>query len=115
MTICPKCDYERRPEDDGFTPEGECPKCGLIYEKFRPAAFSVYREPASPPRQAKAHGPKVFKALLLVGLALISWYGWQHYPKILKKTGAIFAKSDFVAIPKVKGAQPNEVIVFGPD
>lgn len=113
MTICPKCDYERRPEDDGLTPEGECPKCGLIYEKFRSAAFSGYREPASTPVQARGHGAKVFKALLLVGIALISWYGWHHYPKVLK-LGAIFTKSDFVAIPKVKGAQPNEVIVFGP-
>lgn len=34
MRVCPKCNYERQPKDDEFTPTTECPKCGVIYEKF---------------------------------------------------------------------------------
>ncbi len=29
---CPKCGYERQPKD--LAPEDECPKCGVIYEKY---------------------------------------------------------------------------------
>jgi len=38
MTACVKCGYERQPED--AAPEGECPRCGVIYAKavVRPAA-----------------------------------------------------------------------------
>lgn len=31
--ICPNCQYQRKPGDDDFTPEYECPKCGIIYAK----------------------------------------------------------------------------------
>ena len=31
-TTCPKCGYVRRPEDSA--PDYECPKCGVIYEKY---------------------------------------------------------------------------------
>lgn len=31
---CPKCGYERRPGDPG--PVEECPRCGIIYAKYRP-------------------------------------------------------------------------------
>lgn len=42
---CPKCAYVRQPADNAA--EGECPRCGIIYAKFRP--------PAAPqPRQATA-------------------------------------------------------------
>lgn len=29
--VCPKCGYERRPGD--YTPESECPRCGIVYAK----------------------------------------------------------------------------------
>ncbi len=32
--VCPNCNYERDPKDDEFTPKTECPKCGVVYEKF---------------------------------------------------------------------------------
>lgn len=35
--VCPKCDYERQPEDERYTPTAECPKCGVVYEKFMEA------------------------------------------------------------------------------
>ena len=27
--ICPKCHYQRKPDDDDFYPEYECPKCNV--------------------------------------------------------------------------------------
>ncbi|MCX5849142.1 MAG: hypothetical protein NTW65_06805 [Deltaproteobacteria bacterium] len=33
MKKCPKCGYERTQKDDAFVSTGECPKCGVIYEK----------------------------------------------------------------------------------
>ena len=35
---CPKCSYERLPTDEA--PEGECPRCGIIYAKYRPPELS---------------------------------------------------------------------------
>ena len=32
-TPCPKCGYQRRSEE--AAPTGECPQCGIIYEKYR--------------------------------------------------------------------------------
>ena len=34
MVICPKCGYLRQPKDDDFVSKNECPKCGIVYEKF---------------------------------------------------------------------------------
>lgn len=34
MIFCPKCGYERQPEDDDFIAKSECPRCGIVYEKF---------------------------------------------------------------------------------
>lgn len=31
--VCPKCGYQRQPGDKG--PEYECPRCGVIYDKYR--------------------------------------------------------------------------------
>ena len=31
---CPKCGYERQLKDDEFYPLTECPKCGVLYEKY---------------------------------------------------------------------------------
>ncbi|MGD0280630.1 MAG: hypothetical protein ABSC11_15185 [Smithella sp.] len=42
MKICPKCGYERTQKDDAFISVGECPKCGVIYEKEK--AHSTQQE-----------------------------------------------------------------------
>ena len=34
MVICPRCGYLRQPKDDDFVSKNECPKCGIVYEKF---------------------------------------------------------------------------------
>jgi len=47
-TICPKCHYERKPQDAG--PDYECPSCGVIYAKVNAAvalANSVARARAT--------------------------------------------------------------------
>ena len=36
MTICPHCGYERTKRDEIINP-AECPKCGIIYEKWKPS------------------------------------------------------------------------------
>ena len=36
MTICPQCHYERTKNDEIINP-AECPKCGIIYEKWKPS------------------------------------------------------------------------------
>ena len=32
--ICIRCGYLRKPQDDILIPAAECPKCGIIYQKF---------------------------------------------------------------------------------
>jgi len=32
--ICTRCGYLRQPHDDILILESECPKCGIIYQKF---------------------------------------------------------------------------------
>lgn len=36
MTTCPQCGYERK-EADNIISQDECPKCGIIYKKWKPA------------------------------------------------------------------------------
>lgn len=39
---CPNCEYERQPKET--TPDYECPKCGIIYHKYRPASDKFKNE-----------------------------------------------------------------------
>lgn len=39
MIVCPKCGYERKPEDDEFVPDTQCPKCSAVYQNFE--AYSL--------------------------------------------------------------------------
>lgn len=32
--ICPKCGHARSPQDDPNIPDGQCPSCGIYYQKF---------------------------------------------------------------------------------
>lgn len=36
---CPKCGYERQTVDDEFVPEGECPRCGVVYRNYLQAKY----------------------------------------------------------------------------
>jgi len=35
MKTCPKCSYQRKPEDDEFISLAECPRCGVVYDRFK--------------------------------------------------------------------------------
>ena len=45
MTVCPQCGYERKANDDNFVNAEECPKCGIIYKKWKPSSVSNNTEP----------------------------------------------------------------------
>jgi len=39
---CPKCGYERK--ENEIAPEWECPKCGIVYNKFKIRTYSSEKE-----------------------------------------------------------------------
>lgn len=79
---CPKCNYTRKPTD--YTPDYECPSCGVIYSKFVPddaarkATAAPSRAPVSADQNAKTpitFGQGVAIILLLcagLGLPFVS-------------------------------------------
>jgi S1-C subfamily serine protease len=53
MTTCPQCGYERK-ETDNIISADECPKCGIIYKKWKPAPAN---EDTAPEEKASAKIP----------------------------------------------------------
>ena len=49
--ICPQCGYERQAKD--LAPDYECPRCGIIYHKYRAP------EPKPPPEPVQRAAPEV--------------------------------------------------------
>ena len=43
--ICPKCGYQRTEKDDKFTSQEECPKCGLIYARYKESRLEPKANP----------------------------------------------------------------------
>jgi uncharacterized paraquat-inducible protein A len=43
MTICPQCRYERKKGDEIIS-ETECPRCGIIYSKWKPSGIQENNE-----------------------------------------------------------------------
>lgn len=64
---CPKCGYTRTPDDTDS--EGECPACGLIFEKWLKQRFRNQEEPAGvpPPTKRSALEWYALAAILLEG------------------------------------------------
>lgn len=58
MTVCPKCGYERTQKDDGFVSIEECPKCGIIYKKWKTPPGSESHEPVPEPVPAGNEAPQ---------------------------------------------------------
>ncbi len=54
MTICPQCGYERTKSDEIIN-SAECPKCGIIYEKWKPS-LAVEKEEIAKKATAPASG-----------------------------------------------------------
>jgi hypothetical protein len=52
---CPKCSYERRPEDP--EPDYQCPRCGVNYAKFTLLMNRQAQPSPSPGRAARAAPP----------------------------------------------------------
>lgn len=48
--ICPQCGYERRKSDDIISPS-ECPKCGIIYNKWKALPLEAEMQPAGAPAE----------------------------------------------------------------
>jgi hypothetical protein len=90
---CPKCDYQRRPEDAAAS--GQCPQCGIFYEKFlqrrvrdamaaeHAAVMAQFADPPWPERIWKAvwYVPErvdqtAFVGRCLVLLGLVIWGIW---------------------------------------
>ncbi len=77
--ICPKCNYERRPDDLG--PEFECPRCGIAYDKHDASRdSSTWPGTGSPqafpsrtarPAQRFPYGPAVLGLAALFALLVI--------------------------------------------
>ena len=106
---CPKCGYQRQPKDQG--PDSECPRCGLIYTKFRPPRP---KEPARDDPPGKAAARPVWKrtvwdralwikasipvGLLVIGCALWIWFGSPN-PDASQKTALLDIKKGHPAYP----------------
>jgi len=52
---CPRCAYVRQPTD--ASAEGECPRCGIIYAKFRPGGTLPPSKPATDSRSSSRLPP----------------------------------------------------------
>lgn len=55
MKVCPKCGYARSPNDTA--PGYECPKCGIVYEKFLSASKAINepkRNQGTPPVSSRS-------------------------------------------------------------
>lgn len=139
--VCPKCHYQRKPDDDVSCPEYECPRCGIIYDKFMP--------PETPPaphtdgnstRAAKASSPypKNSKAFSISGkriasIALMLIAGFTLYTvfktssgstsdlagtytgEAFKDGGRLFVEFDIDKKLRVTRILTKEVQEFGPD
>jgi hypothetical protein len=53
-TVCPKCGYRRGPDE--VVPDGECPRCGVVYEKYRAARARREKEAAAATAEAMEVG-----------------------------------------------------------
>lgn len=110
---CPKCDYERKPEDQA--PDYECPSCGVNYVKFTMAQAGVLTKsnggaarlaaPVTATRKAAGHNewadvlmfrkmisPALIRMLFwlfLAGACVAILYGLFH-GKVAESLSAVF-------------------------
>lgn len=92
-TICPKCGYQRQPNDDEYYSKLECPKCGLIYSKFVPPPPPEPEHTLESGQFVQTELPKkdkvqpdnrpsinnkltVLRCLVAVGILISLWYVW---------------------------------------
>jgi len=74
--ICPQCGYERRKSDDIISPS-ECPKCGIIYSKWKPPASDTGMQPVSsyPDKRRVVEEPRkkisIERMVIYAGIAVV--------------------------------------------
>jgi len=73
---CPKCAYVRKADE--FAPEWQCPKCQIVYEKYKPEVQSVPDYPQDAYQDAytgspvqSSHSGSMISSILKISLALL--------------------------------------------
>lgn len=68
-TTCPKCAYVRQPTD--AAPDYECPRCGIIYAKYRPST------PLDDTPSSIRPAPSWKRPLIVFAIVVAAIAGWQ--------------------------------------
>ena len=76
---CPKCGYTRQANDS--VPEGECPKCGIVYHKFKTEVSSEPRDNLKPQWSQSEEEPRGKSSALgrIIILLLVLGTGFFFY------------------------------------
>lgn len=70
VRTCPKCGYQRQPGEQ--TPEHECPRCGVIYEKYQSVQGRQVNTPDRPAsRQTRTKPGRAWPLWAKVGLPVL--------------------------------------------
>jgi hypothetical protein len=59
---CPKCGYERQPNDSKFAPATECPACGVVYAKSAPGEALTATNPGPAKKTSPVHEASLKRA-----------------------------------------------------
>ena len=59
---CPKCGYERQPNDNKFAPATECPACGVVYAKSAPGETVTPANPGPEKKISPVHEASLKRA-----------------------------------------------------
>ncbi len=59
---CPKCGYERQPNDNKFAPATECPACGVVYAKSAPGETVTPTNPGPAKKTSPVHEASLKRA-----------------------------------------------------
>jgi len=84
MITCPKCGHVRTPQEDEFTPEWQCPACGVAYAKVTPKPPYAVEIPVEENIKKISINlfirPAIFVAI--IGLAVLGGiYGYKEYDR----------------------------------
>lgn len=73
--LCPKCGHVNHQATGA--PMEECPACGVIYDKARPADAAMARPRPTAEQQAAVNAALGKAALTLLGLGAVAWLAWS--------------------------------------
>ena len=96
---CPKCDYERQPEDDERFSQAECPRCGIVYGKYmqsemqyRAAKASMEKDGSQNQKLTKGRSNRWISCVLVGGL-LLSVAAYAIHFRDSKRWDQLFAEA----------------------